>query len=136
MTKTDTSLNVLLVEDSADDRFFFQHAFERAGTQAKLFIVSDGFDALDYLENKGRFADAAHFPRPDIVFLDLKMPGRSGFDVLRWMAERSLLGRIKVIVLSGSDEPQDAEKSRQLGAHDYIVKPIDSARLQQLLIAC
>jgi|SRR5687768_14685158 len=136
MTKTDTSLNVLLVEDSADDRFFFQHAFDRAQTKATLFITNDGFDALDYLENKGRFADAAHFPQPDIVFLDLKMPGRSGFDVLRWMAERSLLGRIKVIVLSGSHEPQDAEKSRQLGAHDYIVKPIDSPRLQQILNLC
>ena len=133
MSGADKSLNVLLVEDSPDDRFFFQYAFERAQTTARLFVANDGFDALDYLDNKGTFANAEKFPRPDIIFLDLKMPGCNGFDVLRWMESRSLLQSINVIILSGSHEPQDMEQSRRLGARDYVVKPIDAPQLLNLL---
>ena len=133
MSTTDKVLNVLLVEDLEDDRFFFQHTFERASVNAKLFIANDGIEALDYLQNEGRFADAHQFPRPDIVFLDLKMPRRNGFEVLQWMQERSLLTAVKVIVLSGSHEPRDMEQCRKLGAQDYVVKPIETERLQQLL---
>jgi two-component system, response regulator len=129
----DKVLNILLVEDSEDDRFFFQHAFDRARVNAKLFVVNDGLEALDYLQSKGSFADPHQSPRPDIVFLDLKMPRRNGFEVLEWMQERSLLDCVKVIVLSGSHEPQDMEQCRKLGARDYVVKPIDAERLQQLL---
>jgi CheY-like chemotaxis protein len=130
---TATALNVLLVEDSEDDRYFFLHAFKQAGITAKLFMANDGEEALEYFQNQGRFADPERFPSPDIVFLDLKMPGRNGYDVLRWMGERSLADRIKVVVLSGSHEPQDMELTRKLGARDYIVKPITTERLQQLL---
>jgi len=133
MSRTGTPLNVLLVEDLEDDRFFFQHAFERAGVNARLFIAKDGVEALDYLQNKDHFADAHQFPRPDIIFLDLKMPRRNGFEVLQWMQERSLLAAIKVIILSGSDEPTDMELCRKLGAADYIIKPIDTKRIEQLL---
>jgi hypothetical protein len=62
MSGANKSLNVLLVEDSPDDRFFFQHAFERAQTTARLFVANDGFDALDYLDNKGAFANAESSP--------------------------------------------------------------------------
>jgi CheY-like chemotaxis protein len=133
MGTTDKALNVLLVEDLEDDRFFFQHAFDQLSVNAKLFIATDGVEALDYLQNKGLFADAQQFPRPDIIFLDLKMPRRNGFEVLQWMQEHSLNQTIKVIVLSGSHEPRDMEQCRKLGAPDYIIKPIDSQQLQNLL---
>ncbi|HYV26802.1 MAG TPA: response regulator [Candidatus Eisenbacteria bacterium] len=129
------ALSVLLVEDSEDDRFLFQHAFDRAQVNAKLFVANDGQEAVDYFQHQGRFADPRRYAAPDVVFLDLKMPGRNGFEVLQWMQERSLFHTVKVIVLSGSHEPRDIEECRKLGAHDYVVKPIDIEHLQRLLRA-
>ncbi len=134
MSNTDTILNVLLVEDSDDDRYFFEHALKRAGAaKTRLCIANDGLEAIQFFENKGRFADPRAFPQPDVVFLDLKMPGRNGFEVLRWLNEHSRLKSTKVIVLSGSAEPQDMEMARKLGAQDYLVKPVTVDRLQELL---
>jgi|SRR5687768_8823094 len=133
MSGRDESLNVLLVEDSEDDRYFFDHAFHRAQLKAKLFVANDGQEVIDFFQHQGRFAAPDRFPRPDVVFLDLKMPGHSGFDVLRWMREHRLLPAVKVIVLSGSDEPQDIQLCRELGAEEYIVKPIDTALIRKLL---
>jgi DNA-binding response OmpR family regulator len=95
--------------------------------------VDDGVEAMDYLRNEGRFKSVHRFPVPDVMFLDLKMPGCNGFDVLRWMKERSLVTTVKVIVLSGSAEPRDIALARELGARDYIVKPITAAQLHPLL---
>ena len=128
---TDKALNVLLVEDLEDDRFLFDYAFKKARLTARLFTAHDGIEALDFFQKKGRFGDEV--PSPDIVFLDLKMPECNGFEVLRWMKDRSLLQNIKVYVLSGSSEPQDIALARELGARDYLVKPITSQLLQELL---
>ena len=133
MSRPTKPLNILLVEDLADDRFIFQYALKKARPDAQVFTADDGLEALDYFQNRGRFADGRRFPSPDFMFLDLKMPGRNGFEVLQWMNERSLLSNLKVIVLSGSSEPQDIALARQLGAREYIVKPVTSERLDELL---
>jgi CheY-like chemotaxis protein len=129
------SLKVLLVEDLEDDRYIFQYTLKRACPQVDLFTANDGIEAIDYFQNQGRFANGHAMPSPDVMFLDLKMPGTDGFDVLRWMKARSLVTRVKVIVLSGSSEPQDIALARELGARDYIVKPITAEQLQPLLKA-
>jgi len=100
-----------------------------------LFTANDGLEAIDYFQNQGRFISSQQFPQPDIMFLDLKMPGCDGFDVLRWMKERSLVTQVKVLVLSGSSEPQDMALARELGAQDYLVKPVTSQQLRPLLAA-
>lgn len=132
MSGLEASLNVLLVEDLEDDQYIFQRALRKACPHVNLFIANDGVEALDYFQNQGRFASARSSPAPDFMFLDLKMFGRSGFDVLRWMKERSLLDSMKVFVLSGSSEPQDIALARELGATDYLVKPVTVERLQQI----
>ncbi|HKQ36490.1 MAG TPA: response regulator [Verrucomicrobiae bacterium] len=118
------SLTILLVEDLEDDRYIFQRTLKKARPNVQLYIAEDGIEAIDYFQNQGRFANAQRFPRPDYMFLDLKMPALNGFDVLRWMKERSLVTSVNVIVLSGSSEPQDIALAHELGARDYIVKPI------------
>lgn len=133
-TKT-RSLNVLLVEDLEDDRYIFEHTLKNACPDAKLFTANDGLEAIDFLQNQGRFASDPQFPKPDIMFLDLKMPGCNGFDVLRWMKERSLVTTVEVLILSGASEPQDMALARELGARDYLVKPITSQVLQTILAA-
>ena len=133
MAQPTRSLNVLLVEDLEDDRFIFQRVLKSARPDVNLFTANDGLEAMDYFQHQGRFANGELFPMPDIVFLDLKMPGCDGFDVLRWMKERSLLNSIKVLVLSGSSVPRDMALAHELGARDYLVKPITSQQLQSLL---
>jgi CheY-like chemotaxis protein len=130
---TNRPINVLLVEDSEDDRYIFQYTLNKARPDTQLFTAHDGLEAIDYFQNQGRFTNSHRFPRPDLVFLDLKMPGRNGFDVLRWLRESSLLENFKVIILSGSSEPQDVALARELGASEYLVKPVTPQHLQQLV---
>jgi CheY-like chemotaxis protein len=123
-------LNVLLVEDSEDDRFFFGHAFERAECDAFLATARDGIEAIEFLRTQAQVPDRPGFP--DFIFLDLKMPECDGFDVLRWMKENSLLELTKVFVLSGSSEPQDIQLAKELGACEYLVKPVRFNLLRQI----
>ena len=68
---------------------------------------------------------------PDLVFLDLKMPVLSGFDVLRWIHDWEAASLLRVIVLSGSDHIGDKNRAMELGAQDYLVKPIGPAELKK-----
>jgi len=126
-------LIVLLVDDCADDRYFFRRALARAELQVRLFEVEDGVEALDYLNQEGRFSNASAFPRPRFIFLDLNMPGRNGFEVLRWLSGQPYRDQIRVIICSGSDEPHDRELAMSLGANGYMVKPATPQKIQQQL---
>jgi CheY-like chemotaxis protein len=124
------SLNILLVDDSEDDRYFFERTLRRLGRNTRLFIAEDGDAAITFLENSAQ--PACEHPMVDIIFLDLKMPGRNGFDVLRWMNEKPFRS-VKVIVLSGSQQPADIKLAKDLGAHGYMVKPATPESLSEWL---
>ncbi len=112
----------LLVEDNADDAFFMERAFRRAGINNPLRIVTNGDQAIDYLDGANGFADRDANPFPDLVFLDLKLPGRDGFDVLRWL-RREKRSDVPVAVLTSSPEEIDRRRARELGAEAYLIKP-------------
>lgn len=116
--------NVLLIEDSDDDAFFFRHALKKCGVPCSLFHVSDGGAALSYLEASRNAPDDPTRPRPDLVFLDLKLPTFSGFEILSHLGEHPLKPALDVAVLSGSDHASDVARARSLGATDYLVKPV------------
>jgi CheY-like chemotaxis protein len=111
-------INVLLVEDSEEDVFFFKRALARTGLSVSLQVVSDGRQAVDVLARKDNAS------RPDIVFLDLKLPLLSGFDVLRWVREQNISPPLPIIVLSGSADEKDQALAAKLGAVEYLVKPV------------
>ena len=127
----DKVIKVLLVEDLPDDQFFFERALKQCGIKTQLFAASDGAEAMEFLGRKGRFTNAEHAPRPDVVFLDLKMPGANGFDVLNWMRRQELAAR--VVVLSGSEEPQDKQRALEFGAESYLVKPVTPQQITDIL---
>lgn len=112
----------LLVEDNADDAFFMERAFRRAGLSNTLKLVTNGDQAIDYLDGKGGFTDRDQSPFPDLVFLDLKLPGRDGFDVLRWLRKEKQ-SDVPVAVLTSSPEEVDRRRARELGAEAYLIKP-------------
>lgn len=124
---------LLLVEDNEDDVFIFRRAFRRAGLSHPLQVAADGQEAIEYLAGAGRYADRATHPWPSLVFLDLKLPRRSGHEVLAWIAGQPELPRVPVIVLTSSAEARDLQRSRELGALHYLVKPPTPDALAELI---
>jgi len=113
---------VLLVEDNPDDVFLMQRAFKKARIKAQLLVVTDGEQAISYLEGTGKYGDRQLYPLPGLVFLDLKLPFLHGFVVLAWIRKQSPLNDVHVIILTSSMEDQDREKAAALGA-PYLIKP-------------
>jgi len=126
-------LTVLLVDDSADDRYFFRRAISRSGMRTVVFEAEDTQEAIDYLSQSCRFSGSAQCPRPNLIFLDLNMPGQTGFDLLRWLSTQPYRSELRVIIVSGSNEPRDRQLAAELGADAYLVKPATTEKIQQQL---
>jgi CheY-like chemotaxis protein len=116
---------ILLAEDSDDDAFFFERALRKACIPCSLVRARNGKIAIELLS--GSSASALE---PLLIFLDLKMPVMSGFDVLAWLASSPIASKPKVFVLSGSNDQTDKERALALGAAEYLVKPITSDSLR------
>src|SRR6266850_2973587 len=116
---------VLIADDDSNDVFFLRRAFQKAGLPHPVLDVPDGERAISYLSGAEDYADRSQFPFPSLLFLDLKMPKVSGFEVLEWLRNQKNLGDLKVVVLSSSGLPSDIQKAKTLGANDYKVKPAD-----------
>ena len=123
---------ILLVEDNEDDIFLMRRALKDAQVANPLHVVEDGQAAVDYLSGTDTFSDRAAFPMPAVVFLDLKLPLKSGHEVLSWIRNQESLNSMVVVVLTSSDEPADVRKSYDLGANSYLVKPPTSDQLMDM----
>jgi CheY-like chemotaxis protein len=115
---------ILVVEDDPNDVFFLRYAFEHAGVKNPLLSVEHGQEAIDYLAGKGKYDQRSQYPLPCIILLDLKMPGVSGLDLLRWLKKQPDLAFMIVIVLSSSNNDLDIREAYSLGARSYLVKPL------------
>lgn len=114
---------ILVVEDEPSDVMLLRRAFSRTGTRSQILSVGDGDLAVAYLAGEGVYADRAQHPMPDLVLLDLKLPRRSGFEVLDWVRHHALLGSLPAIMLTSSRERIDVDKAYALGANSYFAKP-------------
>lgn len=130
MTSWD-SAPVFLVEDNDDDQFFFRRLLTKTGLKPSLEVATDGQQAIEHL--KRTLDPAAGVPIPRIIFLDLKLPLRGGFEVLQWIRSQPALAKVVVVVLSSSAEARDVEQAFGLGAHGYLVKYPDPAVFKELL---
>lgn len=115
----------LLVEDSNADAALIRRAFTRANLLNPLQVVISGEQALAYLSGRGHYADRSRYPLPEIVLLDLNLPGIDGFEVLSWIRMQPQLRTVRVLILTSSDDPRHVTRARQLGADAYLVKPDD-----------
>ena len=118
-----TRLTILIAEDNADDVFFLQQAIKKAGVDCHLTSACDGIQAVGYLKGEGAFSDRIAHPFPDVLLLDLNMPGMNGFEVLEWVRKDSRCTRLMVHVMSASSRDLDIERAYDLRANSYIVKP-------------
>lgn len=116
---------VLLVEDNDDDVALVRRALDKGKVVNPLQVVKSGEEALEYLIGTGRYANRLEYPLPELMLLDLKLPGINGFQVLRWLRQQPGLKSLRVVVLTASDALSDATQAYQLGANSFLVKPID-----------
>ncbi len=127
--------NVILhVEDDANDVELVEMAFRKAKAGCQLVGVNDGDQAVGYLSGEGAYADRQAHPFPALVLLDLKLPLRSGFEVLEWVRSQSdaRIRRLPILMLTSSNQPTDIARAYELGANSYMVKPADLGVLTDL----
>lgn len=115
---------ILLVEDNRMDIELTLDAFREAQLTNTIQVVTTGQAALDYLGGHGKYEDRTAYPLPNLILLDLKLPGIDGFDVLRWIKSTPIRKRIPVIILTSSKEEGDRSLSYDNGANSYLVKPV------------
>jgi CheY-like chemotaxis protein len=126
-------LHILLAEDDNDDAFFFHRALDKAGVRHMVIRASNGQDAIGYLGKCLPVAGQPQEPMPDLLILDLKMPGMDGFGVMEWVQQQPFLNPLPVVILSSSSLFSDFERAKALGADGYYVKPFDSSKLVDIV---
>jgi CheY-like chemotaxis protein len=116
-----------LVEDSEDDAFFFRWTLDKCRFDCDVEHAVDGAAAIQNLET-GMTRKGGRLP--DMIFLDLKIPTFSGFEVLAWIRDRHIDPPLDVAVLSGSEHASDIQRAHSLGASAYYVKPLSVEQLR------
>lgn len=124
---------ILLAEDSEDDALLIGRSFRKVGVSAPLRVVTDGEQAVQYLSGEPPYADRGANPLPALMLLDLKLPKRTGLEVLEWVRGQDGLRRLPVIVLTSSAEAVDVRRAYDLGANSYLVKPVSPTAMQTLM---
>jgi CheY-like chemotaxis protein len=115
--------NILVAEDDPDDRLLVTRALEDTGFAGNLQFVNDGMELMKCLYCSKYRENAEAGPRPDLILLDLNMPGKNGREALQDIKADPDLHDIKIVVLTGSELPNDAEICRKLGAECLMTKP-------------
>lgn len=125
--------NILLVEDDLNDVLLIKRAFNRANLLSPLHVVNDGDSAVDYLAGSDQYGDRSLHPLPALILLDLKLPRRSGLEVLEWLKQQPELRRLPVVVLTSSKENKDIDRAYDLNANSYLVKPVAPDALLEMV---
>lgn len=124
---------ILLVEDDPNDILLTQRAFYKANVKNPVQVLKDGEDVLLYLSGKQMYADRDRYPLPMLMLLDLKLPRKSGFEVLIWLRQQPELKLLPVVVLTSSSENSDIQQAYDLGANSYLVKPVGFDALLEMI---
>ncbi|MEG4279910.1 response regulator [Microcoleus sp. MON1_C1] len=125
---------ILLVEDNPVDILLMQRAFRNETfANTSLQIVRDGDAAVFYLNGDGEYSDRDRYPLPAIILLDLKLPRRSGHEVLIWLRQQPELKRLPVVMLTSSRQTPDVKRAYDLGVNSYLVKPVGFASLLEMM---
>lgn len=123
-------VEILLVDDSEDDILMIEEAFENANLLNILQVVKDGEEAMAYLRQEGKYADAE---MPGLILLDINMPKKNGFEVLEEIKADPNLKQTPVVMLTTSDRETDIVKSYSAGASSYITKPVGFDNLKKVI---
>src|SRR5437879_3731742 len=112
---------ILIVDDSLNDIFFIRKSLDRAKVACVVQAVTSGAEAQHYLNGQRKYQNRDEYPLPDLVLLDLKMPGMDGFELLQWIREQPGLNLVRVVVLTSSDEIKDVNRAYELGGNSFLM---------------
>jgi two-component system, response regulator len=126
-----TGVEILLVEDNANDEMLALHAFKRQKIANKVHVVRDGAEALDYVFCTGAYSNR-RIENPKVILLDLKLPKVDGIEVLRLIRSDPRTRLVPVVVLTSSNEECDVTETYKLGVNSYIVKPVDFEQFNEV----
>jgi len=123
---------ILIAEDNEDHVLLLRRALQKGAVLNPVFVVNDGEEAIAYLNGDGKYADRYEYPLPALLLLDLKMPKKNGFEVLEWIRAQPGLKRLRVVVLTTSDSPDDIDRAYEMGANAFMVKPLEKRQFLDL----
>ncbi len=124
---------ILIVEDDPYDSKLIVRAIKKARMLNPVQLVRDGAEAIDYLDGQPPYDDRQTHPLPVVMLLDLKLPKKSGFEVLQWLRKHPTVSRLPVVVLTSSSEHVDINRAYDVGANSYLVKPVGSEALVDMV---
>ncbi|HZU22193.1 MAG TPA: response regulator, partial [Terriglobales bacterium] len=125
---------VLLVEDDPNDARLVQRAFSRGAAEVSVLRLQNGDEAVSYLRGDPPYDNRHAHPMPAIVLLDIKLPRRSGFEVLQWVrTQTDFLRRLPVVMLTSSTHSADVNRAYDLGVNSYVAKPESTEQLNELV---
>jgi CheY-like chemotaxis protein len=128
-----SAIEILLVEDNADDVELTLRALTKHNLANKIHVVRDGEEALDFLFCRGAFSSRSFDDQPKVVLLDLKLPRVDGLEVLRAVKSDPRTKTVPVVVMTSSGQQRDMVESYQLGVNSYIQKPINFGEFQEVI---
>jgi DNA-binding response OmpR family regulator len=124
---------ILYVEDDQNDALLVARALRHLDCDVDLQTVEDVETAISYLAGEGIYEDRLKYPLPSMVLLDIKIPGRSGMELLHWLRSRKAFQGVPVVMFTSSMVESDVKRSYELGANSYIVKPVSFVDLMEKL---
>jgi len=122
---SDNEVDILVVEDNASDAELTIRALKKQHNANRIFLVTDGEEALDFVFARGSHQGRNKAAKPKLILLDIKLPMVNGLEVLKELKSNSATKGIPVVILTSSAEEVDIYESYQAGANSYIVKPVD-----------
>ncbi len=117
----DKSFAILMIDDDKDDFTLVKDALESKQTKVDLYWAEDGDEAENFLFKRGEYSDA---PTPDLILLDLNMPGKDGFEVLKDLKGNEHFRKIPVVILSSSRDQTNVSHGYKIGASSFMLKPL------------
>jgi|ERR1041385_9233108 CheY-like chemotaxis protein len=125
---------ILLAEDDSNDVMLFERAMKRASLNVdSLKVVRDGEEAISYLSGQAIYADRDLYPLPSLLLLDLKLPRKSGLEVLLWLRQQPQLRHLIAVFLTSSNSTEDIRLAYEAGANSYLVKPVEFAVMVEMI---
>ena len=122
---------IIIADDNPDDTFILRRRLREAGVRGPIHEFRDGRAVMDFLATLSRAGETS--PAQCILFLDINMPGGTGFSVLCWLREESAFDNLRVVIISGSDAPADMALASSLGADAYLPKTAELPTLGDIL---
>jgi CheY-like chemotaxis protein len=124
---------ILFIEDDPNDQILVRRAFNKCGIMNQLYCIDNGDSAVEILSNSQGDSSAGAQVQAGLVLLDLKLPRRSGLEVLEWIRGRPSLRRMPTVILTSSRQQEDIDRAYDLGANSYLVKPVDLHEFTELI---